>query len=131
MVFERKRDVAADRERIVERCVLKQETHLLSDLSHPVERQSGYVLAMNANGSQIGFFQADDKPQQYALSRAAASQHRQGFSATHAKADSVQNRVRPECLMQILDRDKRHTLVPLSVSQVHRIVTSSSHVCFA
>jgi hypothetical protein len=89
MVFKGEGHVLADSERIVKRRLLKQETHLLPDLSHAVESQAGDVLAMNANRSGVGRIEANDEPQQHAFSRAAASQHGQGFSAVHAQADPV------------------------------------------
>jgi hypothetical protein len=51
MVFKGKRHVLRDSERIVERRLLKQETHLLSDFAHAIESQAGNVLAMDANRS--------------------------------------------------------------------------------
>ena len=83
MVFKRERHVLSYGERIVERCMLKQETHLLSDFAHPVKSQADDIPAMDANRSRVRLFEADDEPQQYALACAAASQHRQGFAAAY------------------------------------------------
>ena len=79
MVFKRKRHIFSHGERIVERRVLKQKAHLLPDLAHPVEGQAGNILTVNAYRSGVGRFEADDQPQQHALSRAAASEHGQGL----------------------------------------------------
>ena len=81
MVLQRKSHVLLDGQRIVKRGVLKQKTHLLSDFAELVECQAGDVLPMDANRSRVRLLQADDEPQQYALSGAAAPQHRQGLAA--------------------------------------------------
>jgi len=65
MMYEGKRDVLSYRERIVKRRMLKQEAHLLPDLSHPVKSQIDDILAVDANRSRVGRFQADDNPQQH------------------------------------------------------------------
>ena len=57
MVFKWEGHILSYRERVVERCVLKEETHFLSDFTHTVERQAGNVLAMDANRSRVGLLQ--------------------------------------------------------------------------
>ena len=79
---------------------------------------------------ESGFFKADDEPQQHALSRATASEYGQGFSAVHAQADPIQNVVTTKGLVQILDRNNRHTAVFVGIFLLHRNVISSGHVCF-
>ena len=115
MVLQRKRYVLLDGERIVERGVLKQKSHLLPDFAELVESQAGDVLPVNANRSRVRFLQADDEPQQYALAGAAAPQHRQGLAAAHGQADPVQDLLTSKGLMQVLDGDNRRTAVFLGL----------------
>ena len=65
----------------------------------------------------------------HALSRAAASEHGQGFSAAHAQIDPIQNLLMPETLVQILDGDNGHTAScsasSASASQFHRSMAIS------
>ena len=74
-----------------------------------VESQAGDVLAMDANRSGVRRIEADDEPQQHALSRAAASEHGQRFSPIHAQADPVQNLVAREGLVHVLDGNNGRT----------------------
>jgi hypothetical protein len=105
MVLQRKRHVLLDGQRIVERGMLKQKTHLQPDFAELVESQAVDVLTVDANRSRVRPLQADDEPQQYALTGTAAPQHRQGLAAVHGQADSVQNLLTSEGLMQVLDGD--------------------------
>src|ERR1035441_6159703 len=91
MVLSRKSHVLLDGQRIVKRSVLKQKTHLHSDFAELVESQADDVLTVDANRSRVRLFQANDEPQQYALTGTTAPQHRQGFAATHGQANPVQN----------------------------------------
>src|ERR1700689_2280013 len=101
MVLQRKRHILLDGERIVERGVLKQKPHFLSDLAKLVESQTANVLPMNADRSRIRLLQSNNDSQQYAFARAAAPQYRHGFAALHGKANSVQNPLTAERLIQI------------------------------
>jgi hypothetical protein len=83
MVLERESHILFDGQRVVKRSVLKQEAHLLPDLAHLVESQARDILAVNENRSRVWLLQADDEPQQYALTGAASSQDRQGLAAVH------------------------------------------------
>jgi hypothetical protein len=89
MVLKGKRHVLSYSERIVECCMLKQESHLLSDCPHLIHTQPGNVFSVNTNRSRVGSFEANDKPQQHALAGAAASQYGQGFSSAHTQTNFV------------------------------------------
>ena len=64
----------------------------------------------------------------HALSRAAAPEHGQRFSAAHAQADPVQNLVGSEGLVHILDGDNGARVVLPSSVLLHRNVISCCHM---
>src|ERR1035437_5143158 len=111
MVYKGKRHIFSHGERIVKRCMLKQEAHLLPDFAHPVKSQADDILAMDANRSSVGCFEADDKPQQHTFSCATSSENGQGFSSAYAQANSVENHVASKCFFQVLNCDNRSTAV--------------------
>src|ERR1035437_2945857 len=127
MVYKGRRHVLGHGERIVKRRMLKQEAHLFPDLAHPVKSQADDILAMDANRSRVGCFEADDKPQQHASSRATTSKYGQGFTAIHAQANSVENHVAPKCFFQVLNCDNRRTAVFLRQLLLHRYVIACGH----
>src|SRR5579863_1637796 len=103
MVLQWKSHVLLDGQRVVKRRVLKQKTHPHSYRTELVKRQTGGVSPMDANRSRVRFLQSDDESQQYALTCAAAAQHRQGLAAPHCQVNSVQDLLTSEGLMQVLD----------------------------
>ena len=107
--------------------MLKQKAHLLPDFAHAVKSQSNDILAVDTNRSRVGCFEADDEPQQHALSRAAAAQHGQGLAAAHAEIDPIENSVGAEGLEQILDGDKRRLAVLSGPLLLRRYVTCRGH----
>ena len=110
--------------------MLKQKSHLLSYLAHHIQSQAGDVLSMNAHRTGVGFFQADNQPQQHAFSCAAAPQHRQRLPAAHAQIDPVQNPLPCEGLPQVLNGNNRHTAFFLRFPLFRRIVVSCGHFYF-
>src|ERR1039458_1250894 len=130
MVLQRKSYVLLDSQRIVKRGVLKQKSHFLSDFDELIERQAGDVLTADANRSQVGLLQADDEPQQYALTGTTAPQHRQGLAAPHGQADPVQNILSSKRLMQVLDGHSRRSAVLRGPFWLHRNLIDGVHVCF-
>src|ERR1019366_3860851 len=99
MVLQRKGHVLLDGQRIVKRGVLKQKTRSLPDFSDLVETEAGDILTVDTNRSRVGLLQADDEPQQHALTGATAPQHRHGLAAPHVQANPVQNLLTSEGLM--------------------------------
>src|SRR5580704_5779113 len=127
MVLQRESHVLLHGQRIVKRGVLKQKTDSLSDFAHLIESQVREVLTVDANRSRVRLLQADDEPQQYALTGTTAAQHRQGLAAAHAQADPVQNLLTSEGLMQGLDDDNWRTAVCLGVCRLHRDLIDYVH----
>jgi len=73
MVNEREGDVLRDGERVVERGVLKEEAHPLSNLSELIQREACKTVAEDANGAFVRDLKANHDPQHDALSRSAAT----------------------------------------------------------
>ncbi len=130
MVFKGEGHVLLDGERIVKRCLLKQESHLLSDFAHAVQRETCDVLAMNANRSGVRRFESNDEPQQHAFPGAAASEYGQGFPLIHAQADSVENLVAPEGLVYVFDSNDGRKTVSGGFGLLRRNVISRGHFYF-
>src|SRR5579863_9761844 len=119
MVLQRKGYVLLDGQRIVKRGMLEQETHFLPDLTKLVQSQVGDVLPSDANRSRVGLFESNDEPQQYALARTAATQHRQGFAGFHRQANPVQDALTSKGLMQVRDGNNGRIAVFLSFVLLH------------
>ena len=139
MVLQRKGHVLLDGQRIVERGVLKQKTHLLPDLAELVEAQTGDVLTVDANRSRVRLLQADDEPQQYAFAGTTASQHRQRLAAAYGQADPVQNLLISEGLVQVFDCNRGSSAVFPGYSWLRLRLSpglnlnliDGVHICFA
>src|SRR5579863_226417 len=129
MVLQRKSYVLLDGQRIVKRGVLEQETHFLPDLTKLVQSQVGDVLPSDANRSRVRFLESDDEPQQYALARAAATQHRQGFAGLHRQTDPVQDILTSKGLMQVRDENNGRIAVILSFVLLHCSLIDRVHIC--
>src|ERR1700674_806658 len=130
MMLQRKSHVLLDGQRIVKRRVLKQKTHFLPDFAELVESQAADVLTVDANRSRVGLLQADDEPQQYALTGTTAPQHRQGLATRHGEANPVQNFLTSEGLMQVLDGDNWRAAVFLGFSSLDRNLIDCLHTRF-
>ncbi len=130
MVLQGKCHILCNSERIVERRMLKEETHLLSDCSQLIESQAGNVLAVYANGTGVRFLETDDESQQHALTCSASPKHGEGLAAAHTQADSIEHRVTAKGLPHILDSDNRRSSVPPVMPLLHRIVIGCCHISF-
>jgi hypothetical protein len=62
MVYEGESHVLPDGERVVERRVLKEESHLLSDFSELIQGETGNALAEDGNGALVWDFETDHDP---------------------------------------------------------------------
>src|ERR1700734_2227629 len=119
-MFQRKSYILFYGERIVERRVLKQKTHLLSDFAQLIESQAGDILAMNTNQSRVRLLQTDNQPEQYALTSSATAEHGECLATVHAEAYSVQDRLISERLAQAFDGDDRYAAVFLGFCSLYR-----------
>src|SRR5271157_4966063 len=131
MVPQRKSHVLLDGQRIVKRGMLKQKTNFLPDFAELVESHAGDILTVDANRSRVRLLQADDEPQQDALTGATASQHRQGLAAPHGQANPIQNLLTSEGLVQVLDGNNWRAAVFLGSFLLHGNLFDCVHTCFA
>ena len=73
-----KRDVVADRHRVEQRRVLKQEAHVLAHLAELAPGQRRDVAFFDEHVAAVRLHQADDVPERDALAGAASSQQAEG-----------------------------------------------------
>jgi hypothetical protein len=100
-----KRNVFRDGQGIVERRVLEQEAHRLSDFVQGLDIRAGEFLTVDANRSGVRLLQSDDQLQQYALAGATAAQHRQGLAAADGQINPVQDMLGAEGFVQAAEDD--------------------------
>jgi len=99
MMYERESHVLLDVEGIVKRGMLKQKADFHPDFAELVESPAGDILAVDANRSRVGLFEANDDPQQYALTGATAPQHCQSLAAVDGQGNPVQDLLTSEALV--------------------------------
>src|ERR1700730_16037235 len=63
--------IVVERQKIKQRCVLKQESHLAAHARKLIAFESGDILAINPNVPGIGLNQGDDKLQRHAFTGSA------------------------------------------------------------
>ena len=94
----RKRDVVADRHRIEQRRVLKQESHVLAHVPQLAPGQRGDVALLDEHLAAVRLHQADDVPQRDALAGAAASEQAEGLALGDVERHLVEHGERAEAL---------------------------------
>src|SRR4029077_8218027 len=100
MALQGEGDVLLDSQGIVERCVLKQESHLFPELINGIDGEADNFLTLDEDRARIGNLQADDELEQDAFAGAAPAQHGQGFATSNGQLDAVQNDLAAEGLVQ-------------------------------
>ena len=101
------RYVLFDRQRVVQGCLLEQESNLLSDLVELILFELRDLLAGDSDGTCIWRLQPDNQLQQHALPASAPSQDGYGFTLSDLQVDAVQNPLLAEGLSQVPDLYRR------------------------
>ena len=99
----RERHVLADRHRVEQRRILKQEAHVFAHLAELAPGQRRDVAFFDEHPSAVWRHQPDDVPERDALAGAASSQQAEGAARGDLERHLVQDGERPEPLRDAVE----------------------------